>query len=71
MTVSTFELSDVAFLCCATSNGFLMPGQSALLIRETGISPHCNRADIVGMSCNAGLNALGVTAPGRLLIRGK
>lgn len=56
------ELSDVAFLCCVTSTGFLTPGLSALLIRETGISPHCNRVDIVGMGCNAGLNALGVTA---------
>jgi len=56
------KLSDVAFLCCVTSTGFLTPGLSALLIRETGISPHCNRVDIVGMGCNAGLNALGVTA---------
>jgi polyketide synthase Type III len=56
------ELSDVAFLCCVTSTGFLTPGLSALLIGETGISPHCNRVDIVGMGCNAGLNALGVTA---------
>jgi (S)-3,5-dihydroxyphenylglycine transaminase len=56
------EVSDIAFLCCVTSTGFLTPGLSALLIRETGISPHCNRVDIVGMGCNAGLNALGVTA---------
>jgi 3,5-dihydroxyphenylacetyl-CoA synthase len=68
------EVSDVAFLCCVTSTGFLTPGLSALLIRETGISPHCSRVDIVGMGCNAGLNALSVTAawsaahPGKLAI---
>jgi len=55
-------LSDVAFLCCVTSTGFLTPGLSALLIREKGIPSHCSRVDIVGMGCNAGLNALGVTA---------
>jgi polyketide synthase Type III len=27
-----------------------------------GITPHCSRVDVVGMGCNAGLNALGVTA---------
>ena len=67
-------LSDVGHLCCVTSTGFLTPGLSALLIREMGIAPHCGRVDIVGMGCNAGLNALGVTAawaqahPGRLAV---
>ena len=45
-----------------TSTGFLTPGLSALLIRETGIAPQCSRADIVGMGCNAGLNALNLAA---------
>jgi 3,5-dihydroxyphenylacetyl-CoA synthase len=67
-------LSDIGHLCCVTSTGFLTPGLSALLIREMGISPACGRVDIVGMGCNAGLNALGVTAawsaahPGELAI---
>jgi 3,5-dihydroxyphenylacetyl-CoA synthase len=68
------ELSDVGHLCCVTSTGFLTPGLSALLIRELGIAPQCSRADIVGMGCNAGLNALNMSAgwsvahPGRLAI---
>lgn len=56
------ELSDIRHLCCVTSTGFLTPGISALLIRELGIDPYCSRSDIVGMGCNAGLNALGVVA---------
>jgi 3,5-dihydroxyphenylacetyl-CoA synthase len=56
------NLSDVGYLCCVTSTGFLTPGLSALIIREMGLPPHCRRVDIVGMGCNAGLNALGVTA---------
>lgn len=56
------ELSDLRHLCCVTSTGFLTPGLSALLIRELGIDPHCSRADIVGMGCNAGLNALNVVS---------
>jgi polyketide synthase Type III len=52
------ELSDIGLLCCVTSTGFLTPGLSALVIRELGIDRHCHRVDIVGMGCNAGLNAL-------------
>lgn len=55
-------LSDLRHLCCVTSTGFLTPGLSALLIRELGIDRHCSRTDIVGMGCNAGLNALNVVA---------
>lgn len=67
-------LSDIGLLCCVTSTGFLTPGLSALLIRELGIPPQCGRVDVVGMGCNAGLNALGVTAgwsvahPGQLAV---
>ncbi|WP_344597480.1 3,5-dihydroxyphenylacetyl-CoA synthase DpgA [Actinomadura vinacea] len=68
------ELSDLRHLCCVTSTGFLTPGLSALLIRELGIDRHCSRTDIVGMGCNAGLNALNVVAgwaaahPGELTV---
>jgi 3,5-dihydroxyphenylacetyl-CoA synthase len=55
-------IGDIGHLCCVTSTGFLTPGLSALLIREMGIAPSCSRVDVVGMGCNAGLNALGVTA---------
>nr|ALK27905.1 putative 3,5-dihydroxyphenylacetyl-CoA Synthetase [Streptomyces sp. DSM 11171] len=68
------DLSDVRHLCCVTSTGFLTPGLSALLIRELGMDRHCSRSDIVGMGCNAGLNALGVVSgwatahPGELAV---
>jgi polyketide synthase Type III len=68
------DIEDIGHLCCVTSTGFLTPGLSALLIREMGIAPGCGRADIVGMGCNAGLNALGLTAawsaahPGQLSV---
>lgn len=55
-------IADISHLCCVTTTGFLTPGLSALLIRELGIAPRCSRVDVVGMGCNAGLNALGVTA---------
>jgi len=68
------DLADIEYLCCVTSTGFLTPGLSALLIRELGIDPACHRVDVVGMGCNAGLNALNGTAawatshPGRLAV---
>ncbi|MEU2794197.1 3-oxoacyl-[acyl-carrier-protein] synthase III C-terminal domain-containing protein [Streptomyces sp. NPDC007100] len=68
------QLSDLRHLCCVTTTGFLTPGLSALLIRELGIDRHCSRSDIVGMGCNAGLNALNVVAgwsaanPGELAV---
>ncbi|MEV7996311.1 3,5-dihydroxyphenylacetyl-CoA synthase DpgA [Streptomyces sp. NPDC086077] len=52
------EPQDIAYLCCVSSTGFLTPGLSAQIIREMGLSPHCSRLDVVGMGCNAGLNAL-------------
>lgn len=67
-------LSDIGYLCCVTSTGFLTPGLSALLISELGIPPQCHRVDVVGMGCNAGLNALNATAgwsaahPGELVV---
>ncbi|MEV0253826.1 3,5-dihydroxyphenylacetyl-CoA synthase DpgA [Streptomyces sp. NPDC050732] len=68
------DLADLRHLCCVTSTGLLTPGLSALLIRELGIDRHCGRTDIVGMGCNAGLNALGVVSgwsaahPGELAV---
>jgi 3,5-dihydroxyphenylacetyl-CoA synthase len=68
------DLSQLEYLCCVTTTGFLTPGISALLIRELGIDPSCHRVDVVGMGCNAGLNALNGTAawaaahPGRLAV---
>ena len=56
------SLADLRHLCCVTSTGFLTPGLSALIIKDLGIDPHCSRSDIVGMGCNAGLNALNLVA---------
>ncbi|MGE9696731.1 3,5-dihydroxyphenylacetyl-CoA synthase DpgA [Streptomyces sp. NRRL F-5630] len=56
------ELADLRYLCCVTSTGLLTPGLSALLIRDLGIDPSCQRLDVVGMGCNAGLNALNAVA---------
>lgn len=67
-------LSDVAYLCCVSSTGFITPGFSALLIKELGLPRSCARLDVVGMGCNAGLNALGAVTgwatanPGRLAV---
>ncbi|WP_327279932.1 MULTISPECIES: 3,5-dihydroxyphenylacetyl-CoA synthase DpgA [unclassified Streptomyces] len=55
-------LADVRYLCCVTTTGLLTPGFSALLIKELGIDVHCSRLDVVGMGCNAGLNALTAVA---------
>lgn len=68
------SLADVRYLCCVSSTGFISPGFSALLIKDLGLSRHCSRLDVVGMGCNAGLNALAVTAswagthPGQLAV---
>ncbi|MGY0055413.1 3,5-dihydroxyphenylacetyl-CoA synthase DpgA [Streptomyces sp. LZ34] len=66
--------ADVRYLCCVSSTGFLTPGFSALLLKELGLSPTCSRIDVVGMGCNAGLNALGAVTgwagahPGQLAL---
>ncbi|PNE40630.1 3,5-dihydroxyphenylacetyl-CoA synthase DpgA [Streptomyces noursei] len=52
------HLSDVRHLCCVTSTGLLTPGFSARLVKELGLATSCSRLDVVGMGCNAGLNAL-------------
>ena len=66
--------SDISFLCCVTTTGFLSPGLSAYISRELGLAADCTRLDVVGMGCNGGLNALNVTSawaqanPGKLAI---
>lgn len=59
---SGLDLADIDYLCCVTTTGFLTPGLSALLIKDMGILPRTSRVDVVGMGCNAGLNALNATA---------
>lgn len=62
LAAAGIELADIDYLCCVTTTGFLTPGLSALLIRDMGIGAGCSRVDVVGMGCNAGLNALNATA---------
>jgi len=50
--------TDVDYLLCVTSTGFLVPGLSALFSRELGFNRNLLRADVVGMGCNAGLNGM-------------
>ncbi|MFE7097140.1 3,5-dihydroxyphenylacetyl-CoA synthase DpgA [Streptomyces erythrochromogenes] len=52
------SLEDIRYLCVTTTTGLLTPGFSALLIKELGLDVHTSRLDVVGMGCNAGLNAL-------------
>ncbi|GLY85069.1 3,5-dihydroxyphenylacetyl-CoA synthase DpgA [Actinoallomurus iriomotensis] len=54
--------ADVDYLCCVTTTGFLCPGLSAHLVRDMGLRPGVGRVDVVGMGCNAGLNALNTAA---------
>lgn len=74
LTRAGVDLSDVGYLCCVSSTGFLTPGFSALLIKELGMPTTCSRLDVVGMGCNAGLNALAAVTgwttanPGRLAV---
>ena len=48
---------DIDYLVCVTSTGFLCPGVTAHVIKEMGFRPDVHRCDVVGMGCNAGLNA--------------
>jgi polyketide synthase Type III len=67
-------VDDVRYLCCVSSTGFLTPGLSARLLADLGLRPDCARLDVVGMGCNAGLNALNAvtawarTHPGELAV---
>jgi len=55
---ASLTVSDVDYLLCVTSTGFLVPGLSSLFARELGFDRGVLRADVVGMGCNAGLNGL-------------
>jgi predicted naringenin-chalcone synthase len=69
-----FDTKHVGYLCCASTTGLLTPGFSALLIEEMKLRADCGRLDVVGMGCNAGLNALNAVTnwaranPGQLAI---
>lgn len=58
----SFSFRDIGLICCVTSTGFIVPALSALLSQKLALSPACQRLDIVGMGCNAGLNGLSAVA---------
>ncbi|MGQ0719539.1 MAG: 3,5-dihydroxyphenylacetyl-CoA synthase DpgA [Pseudonocardiales bacterium] len=68
------DLDDIRHLCCVSSTGFLVPGFSAMFVGGLNLRLDCNRLDVVGMGCNAGLNALSTVAswcnthPGELAV---
>ena len=53
---------DIDYFCCITTSGFLCPGLTAILMKDMGFREDCSRADIVGMGCHAGLNAMATAA---------
>ena len=55
-------LSDVGFLVVCTTTGFLSPGLSAHIVNHLQLPCTIQRADIVGMGCHAGLNAMTAAA---------
>jgi predicted naringenin-chalcone synthase len=52
------QASQVSMLCCVTSTGFMVPSLSVALGQRLGLRQNCQRLDVVGMGCNAGLNGL-------------
>ncbi|MBY0554668.1 type III polyketide synthase [bacterium] len=52
------KLSDIDYICCVTSTGFIVPALSTLLVEHLNLNAHCEKTDIVGMGCSAGLNGL-------------
>lgn len=53
--------SDIDYLCCVSSTGFMLPGLTAMYVKHLGFRVDCHRVDILGMGCNAGLNGLNPT----------
>jgi predicted naringenin-chalcone synthase len=58
LRAASLAASDVDYLMCITSTGFMVPGLTSLLSRELGFRADLQRTDVVGMGCNAGLNGL-------------
>lgn len=55
---SNLKKEDINYITCVTSTGFVVPGLSAFAIEKLNLKNNCQRLDIVGMGCNAGLNGL-------------
>ena len=52
------EPEDIDVLVCVTSTGLLVPGVTAHLIKKMGMRNDIQRSDVVGMGCNAAVNAM-------------
>ncbi|MEQ1721818.1 MAG: 3-oxoacyl-[acyl-carrier-protein] synthase III C-terminal domain-containing protein [Pseudobdellovibrio sp.] len=62
LEAAELKINDIGFICCVTSTGFIVPSLSLLVMEKVGFSQSCERADIVGMGCSAGLNGLSVVS---------
>ncbi len=58
LTAAGLTANDVGYIACATSTGFLCPSLTAHFVRHLNLPPSVHRIDVVGMGCNAGLNAI-------------
>jgi len=65
------SVQDIDYLVCVTSTGFLCPSLTAHFVKELGFRRNIHRCDVVGMGCNAGLNALQTLANYCALHEGK
>ncbi|MEZ2338441.1 type III polyketide synthase [Mucilaginibacter sp. RCC_168] len=50
--------TDIDYLVCVTSTGFLCPGLTAYFVKELGFKSNIHRIDVVGMGCHGGLNGM-------------
>jgi len=50
--------TDIDYLVCVTSTGFLCPGLTAYFVKEFGFKSNIHRIDLVGMGCHGGLNGM-------------
>jgi len=50
--------SDIDYIVCVTSTGFLCPGLTAHFVKTLGFRQNIHRIDLVGMGCHGGLNGL-------------
>jgi 3,5-dihydroxyphenylacetyl-CoA synthase len=62
LTPAGVDPAEVDYLCCVSSTGLMLPGLSAMYLRHAGFRQDCQRADVVGMGCNAALNGLNAAA---------
>ena len=68
------NINDVRFVSICSSTGYLLPGLTAYVLKDLGLSREVCRLDIVGMGCHAGLNSVHAAAdwaccnPGELAI---